>query len=147
MAEYKSEEVRLHASAETVYEKLSNLEGLKELLGKLDENQIPADKREMFEQINITADTITIPGGGPVGQITLRLTDKVAPRLIKLVGEGTPVPVSLVLNIQPETADTCEAQVVFDLAIPAMLKPMVAGPLSKMTAQFAQVLQSIPFGK
>lgn len=144
MAEYRSEETPIKASAEAVFKKLSNLEGLRELLERVPQEQVPADQRDLFNQVSITADTISFPAG-PVGQLTLQLTETVDPTFIKLEGVGAPVPMALMLHIHPSTEVSCSVQVVIDLAIPAMLKPMVSGPLNKMTGQFAQMLRNLPF--
>ncbi|MDE6408992.1 MAG: hypothetical protein K2K81_01935 [Muribaculaceae bacterium] len=144
MAEYKSAETPVKASAEAVYKKLSNLEGLKELLSRVPEDQVPADQRELFNQIQITPDTLSFPAG-PVGNLTLRLTETVEPTFIKLEGVGTPVPMALILHIYPSTEVSCSVQVVIDLHIPAMLKPMVSGPINKMVSQFAEMFRNLPF--
>lgn len=143
MATYKSETVGLAYPAETVFGKLSNLEGLGNVIKNIPEDKVPADQRAMLEQVNVTSDTITFPGG-PVGSITLRLNDLKSPSLISLVGQGTPVPLTLAMHITPLTPETCEAYVEIDLQIPAMLKPMVNGPMQKMTGQFAQMLRQVP---
>lgn len=90
MAEYKSAETPVKASADAVFNKLSNLEGLKDLLSRVPEEQVPADQRDLFNQIQITPDTISFPAG-PVGNLTLQLTETVKPTFIKLEGAGTPV--------------------------------------------------------
>lgn len=144
MAEYKSAETPIKASAEAVYRKLSNLEGLKELLSRVPEEQVPADQRDLFNQIQITPDTISFPAG-PVGNLTLQLTETVEPTFIKLEGVGTPVPMALMLHIHPSTDVSCSVQVEIDLQIPAMLKPMVSGPINKMVSQFADMLRNLPF--
>ena len=144
MATYKSSEVSLHAPAETVYAKLSNLENLRSLLDKVPADQIPEDKRQMFDSIHITPDAISVPGG-PVGALTFRVKEKEEPSLIKLEGEGAPVAMSLTMHITPDGEDHSRAQAVIDIAIPPMLKPMVNGPLQQMADQFSQVLKAIPF--
>lgn len=144
MAEFKSTPVTLHAPAETVFGKLSNLDNLKTLLENVPEESIPESKRDLFNQIELTSETITIPGG-PVGAITLRISERTAPTLVKLSGEGTPVPLHLALRITPLGSDSCEAQVSIDLAVPPMLKPMISGPVQKMCDQFASVLRAVPF--
>ncbi len=145
MALFKSEEVTLHASAEKAFERLANLEGLGELIKGADQAGIPNEQREMLDNIDITSDTITIPGG-PTGPITLRKTETIPPTLIKMEGEGTPVALSLTLRLRPINEDSCEATVEIDIAIPTMLKPMISGPLQKMTDQFSQMLRALPFG-
>lgn len=144
MATFNSEEVSLNAPAEAVFVKLSNLENLRSLLDKVPADQIPADKLEMFNSITITPDSITVPGG-PVGALTFKVKEKINPYLIKLEGEGAPVPLSLAMHISPLGADASSAKVVIDIAIPTMLKPMVSGSIQKMADQFSQILRAIPF--
>ncbi|MDE6717646.1 MAG: hypothetical protein K2J70_05560 [Muribaculaceae bacterium] len=144
MAEYKSEETPIKASAEAVFKKLSNLEGLKEMLDRVPQEQVPDDQRDLFNQVSITADTISFPAGS-VGQLTLQLTETIVPTFIRFEGVGAPVAMALMLHIRPSTEVSCSVQVVIDLAIPAMLKPMISGPLNKMTEQFAQMLSKLPF--
>lgn len=144
MASYRSEEVTLGAPAERVFEKLDNLQGLGDMIKNAPADQIPDDKRRMLEQITVTPDTISFPAG-PMGAMTLRKTQSVAPTLLRLEGEGTPVPMSLTLNIIPMGEETSSASVEIDLQIPAMLKPMVNGPMQKMTTEFANMLRAVPF--
>ncbi len=144
MATYKSDEVTLKASAESVFDRLSNFESLKNLLAQVPEDQIPADKKEMFDSIRLTNDTIELPGG-PVGAIRLKVVERTSPSRITLKGEGTPVPLQLQLDIHPVDDTACRAQAKIDLEIPAMLRPMISGPMQKMTEQFGSVLRSIPF--
>lgn len=144
MTTIKSEKTRINAPAEKVYERLSNLENLKPLLERVPKDQIPEDKRAMFENLEITADTISIPAG-PVGNIVMRITDRLPYSLISLSGEGSPVPMGMQLEIESLGPEESEVQVAINLEIPAMLKPMVAGPLKKIVDQFGQVLGAIPF--
>ena len=144
MANYKSENVTLAAPAEKVFDKLSNLEGLKEMLARVPADSIPEEHRATFDNLEITPDAITLPGG-PVGNLTLRMKRKERPEYIELAGEGTPVPMALTLNIRPLPGDTCEARAEVELAIPAMLAPMVSGPMKKMVQQFADMLRAIPY--
>lgn len=144
MATYSSEQVNINAPAENVFDRLNNLEGLGSLLMNAPVDGIPEDKRDLLNQVQVTADTITFPCG-PVGSITLRKDAAERPVMIRLVGESTPVPLSLTLNIRPENEISCSARISIDIQIPAMLKPMVSGPLQKMVDQFATMLRSIPF--
>lgn len=143
MATYKSEVVSLAYPAETVFGKLSNLEGLGGVLKNIPTDQIPADQMAMLDKVKVTPDTISFPGG-PAGDITLKVAETVSPTMIRMEGIGTPVPLSLTLNISPLTPETCETFVQIDIQIPAMLKPMVNGPLQKMADQFAQMLRQVP---
>lgn len=143
MAIYSSDSVTLSSSAENVYSKFSNLENLRALLDKVPADSIPDDKRAMYESITITPDSITVPGG-PVGALSFKVVEKCEPSLIRLNGEGSPVPLTLSMNITPVNADSCKVKVDIDIALPAMLKPMVGGHIQKMADQFSQVLKAIP---
>lgn len=144
MTTVKSDRIQIAAPAERVYEKLTNLENLRPLLENVPRENIPEDKRELFDNLKITSDSITIPAG-PVGEITLRMADCMPYSLIQLVGESAPVPMMMTLEIDEKDAEACEVQVGISLDIPVMLKPMVSGPLRKIVDQFAKVLGAINF--
>ena len=144
MAKYSSGEVRMNGSAETVFNKLSNLQNLRDLLDKVPADRVPEDKRAMFENLEITNDTIVIPGG-PMGSLTLRVVERVVPSLIKLAGEGLPIALSLSMHIKPESDTSSKANVDIDMDIPAMLKPMIGGQIQKMASQFGDMLGAISF--
>lgn len=144
MAVYKSDEVSLAVAADKVFSKLSNLEGLGNILKNVPEDKIPADKRQALEQVSVTSDSISFPGG-PAGAITLRMAEKAEPSLIRLEGVNTPVPLSMMLHIISTGEETSEAQVEVDIKIPAMLKPMIGGTMQKMVNEFANMLRSIPY--
>lgn len=143
MATYKSEVVSLAYPAETVFGKLSNLEGFGGILKNVPADKVPADQLAMLEQVRVTPDTISFPAG-PAGEVTLKVAETDAPNLIRMEGFGTPAPMSLTLHITPLTPETCESYVQIDIQIPAMLKPMVNGPLQKMADQIAQMLRQVP---
>lgn len=144
MATYKSEETTIPQPAEKVYSRISNLEGLGEMIKNVPEDKIDAEKRAMLEQVRVSADTISFPAG-PAGEVTLKLVEAVEPSLLRMEGVGTPVPISLSMFLTPIAADMCTARVEIDIKIPAMLKPMVSGPLQKMVDQFAQMLRNLPY--
>lgn len=144
MADFKSKETVLNANADAVYKKLSNLEGLGKMLSEIPEDKVPADQKEMLAQVKVTPDSISFPAG-PAGNLTMKLAECVEPTLIRLEGVDAPVPMSMSMHIFPIDDHACQAQVEVNLQIPAMLKPMVSGPLNKLVEQFAQMLHNIPF--
>ena len=144
MSIYSSDKITLNAPANTVYDKLANLENLKGMLDKVPADRIPEDKRQMFENIRITPDTIEVPGG-PMGNLLFRVTERKAPSLIKLQGEGIPVEMSLALHLEPLSDTSSTAKVDLDINLPAMLKPMIGGQIQKIANQFGEVLGAIPF--
>lgn len=145
MASFKSEPAVISAPAEKVYKKLSNLDNLASFLANVPSDRIPDTKqREMLQQIKIDHDSISVPGG-PVGAVRMVVTERIPDTLVKLEGEGTPVAMSMLLHIDSKGTDTSEVWIEFDIQIPAMLAPMVKGPLQKMVDQFSTLVKLIPF--
>jgi carbon monoxide dehydrogenase subunit G len=144
MAKFSSERLPVEASAETVYNKLSNLDNLRSLIANVPVDALPEDKRKMMESIAITSDSITVPAG-PVGEIKLKMDRCESPRFISMNGEGTPVEVKIELEIEGQGEGRCMVSDSIDVAIPAMLKPMVSGPLQQAVDQFIKIIAAIPY--
>lgn len=144
MSEYKSDVKHISASADTVYERLSNLENLRSFIDKIPEDKIPADKLEAIKQMELTADSITVPGG-PTGAITLNIVERVPGSLIVLKPDAIPMELKLELRIDSVSDDESTLQVVIVADIPMMLRPMVKGPFNQLVTQFADMLGSIPY--
>lgn len=147
MAEYKSQQVALRGSAQCVYSKLSNLEALRSLLDKVPTEQIPDEQRQMFDNITITPDSLSIPSAGPIGNITLRKDGCIDPSLVRLVGVGTPVPIALMLSIEPVDDSQANGQIIVEIEVPMILKPMIAGPINKLVTQIANFLPTLNFAE
>jgi len=147
MATFNSNEVTLRGNRDDVFARLSNPEALKSFLDKTPREMIPDDKLSLLDSIEITHDTISI-SGGPTGKLTLRLSEAIEPSRIVYEGIGTPVRLALEFQLLPGAIeDTCGATVGITADIPAMLKPMISGPLQKGAGQFAQMLATIPSWK
>ncbi|MDE6559246.1 MAG: SRPBCC family protein [Muribaculaceae bacterium] len=144
MAVYKSSGRAVFAPAAAVYNKLSDLNGLKGLIDNIPADVVPEDKKELLAGVRITSDSISFPAG-PVGEITLRVAEKIEPSLISLEGVGTPVALNLRLELAGIAASECEAVVALEIAIPPMLKPMVGGSLQKMVDQFADIIERLKY--
>lgn len=142
MATFSSESVLINTPAETVYDKLSDLNNLKTMLADAPADQIPEDKRELLDSIVIEGDTVTIPGG-LVGAVTLRQTVKRPYSLIELQAENTPAPLTLRLEISSRSAESCEVRVDIDIQVPKIMVPMIKGPLQQMADQFGQMMKSL----
>lgn len=144
MAEFKSAEIKIDASAEKVFDKLSDLGNLQSFLDKIPEDKIPADKLEQFKNLEITPDSISIQGG-PTGSVKLDVIERVRPSLVKLKAANIPLSLTLAVAINAIDEEHSSTQVIIDADIPAILKPMVAGPLQQIADQFSTVMSAIRF--
>lgn len=145
MATFKSQSAGVSASPEAVYGRLSDLSSLKSLLDKVPADRIPADKRELFDSIRIDNESIAFPAG-PVGELRLVVAERREPSLVRMKGEGAPVPLEIAVEIAPAPVGS-ELTVEMSLGVPAMMLPMLKGTVQKAVDQFAQVLTSIPYSE
>lgn len=144
MTEFHSQENVHNVPARVVFDKLSDLSSLKTFLANVPEDKIPADKREMFESLEIEPDYIQIQGG-PTGSIKLVVTERVSPALIRLKADNIPMDVCLLLRITPVDEAQCRTQVAIEADIPIFLKGMVSKPMQQVVDQFAQLLAAVNF--
>ena len=142
MAVFKSHTVSVPVSADVLFDKLTDMSSLRAMLQNVPADKIPSDQREMFDAVEVGDDYISFPTPA-VGNVKLQMAEKVRPSKVRLEGVGTPVALSLILDIEPESADSCRGTVSIDITIPAILKPMVAGPLDKLITQFADMLPAV----
>ena len=105
---------------------------------------MPADKLEQLRKVEITPDSLTLPGG-PTGAVTLRLARCERPSLISLKAADLPIDITLQLHLRPLTENTTEVQCVIDADVPMMLRPMVKGPLQQVADKVAELMGGIPF--
>ena len=143
-SEFKSREVVARGNAEAIYDLLSNPENLRNLIDNVDESRVPADKLEQLRKVQITSDSITLPGG-PTGSVTLRLDKCEKPSLISLKAADLPIDIILELHLRTLTADTTEAQCTIKADVPMMLRPMVKGPLQQVADKVVELIAGIPF--
>jgi hypothetical protein len=149
MADFKSDRVALHGTAQDVFDKLSSPEKLRDILNQrytqvseMTGNSLPDNVREALKNIELTQDGIIIKGG-PTGDVQLRKGDNKPYSLVKYDGVNTPVPIGIEFRLNDEGA-TASAQVVITANIPVFMKPMIAGPMDKAVKMFASLLEKIP---
>ena len=136
MAQYESSVKCIPYSQERVYAKLedlNNLEGLKD--------KLPADK---IKDLTYSRDeaTVNVP---PVGNVTIRVVEREEPKCIKLEAVGSPLPVTLWIQIIPNGAEGSKMRVVVKAEINFMLKAMIEKPLKEGIEKIAEALSLIAY--
>lgn len=141
MAEFKGKSVELPASAADVYARLADFSNLGEQLEK-----VPAEYRAKIGDVKFTTDTIVITAA-PAGEITLAITERVPSERIVLEAQSSPVPLSMVIAIEPG-ADAGHSKVtpVATVEIPPMLKPFVGPKMQEAADRFGDMLKTIFHG-
>lgn len=142
MAEYTSQPVSLGKSAAEIYDKLTDMQGLAQMLTNAPMDMVPDEQRKLLSDIHIDENSIEIPGG-PVGSITLVKSTCTPTSLVSFEGKGTPVPLVLAAHLQSTGSDSCDVTVEVSISVPAMMKPMLNGPMNKLVTQVADHLKAL----
>lgn len=117
-------------------EKFSDFRGMQ---ARLDE--MPAEERGLIGDVAFTQDSIVITTP-QVGAITLRATQRTPDRVV-MQAEGSPVPMSITVEMHPVAADQTEVVGKMDVEIPVMLKALVGPALQKAVDQFGEIFAKL----
>lgn len=123
-------------SQEQVYNKLSDLNNLKEMKEKL-----PEDKLKDFE---CDSDTMTL-GVGPVGKLTLRVIEREPHKCIKFETAESPIPFNLWIQLVPGGESECKMKLTVGLEVNPLMKGMVQRPLRDALEKMVDTLSSLEY--
>ena len=135
MTTYSSKPVEVAMSASTVFDRISNLG-----------NQLPEEVKAKIGSVTFTEDTIVI-NAAPMGDMTLRVTERVPARRLALTAENAPVPIILSVNLDEKGAESTEVVTSIDVEMPAMLRPMVGPKLQEAAEKFGDMIKNLAFVK
>ncbi len=136
MSQYESSVKCIPYSQERVYAKLEDLNNLESLKDK-----IPADKVKEFTYDRDEA-TVNVP---PVGNVTIRVVEREVPKCIKFEAVGSPIPVTMWIQIIPNGEDASKMRIVVKAEINFMLKAMIEKPLKEGIEKIAEALSLIAY--
>ena len=134
MATYKSKQVTISHPIEEVYEKISNIGAYQQKLDSL-----PAEVKDKLGDVRFEPDAIVITAA-PVGEIRFAVKERIKPSFVKLSAEQSPVPLTLSVNLTPDSDSSTSAVSQIDVEIPAMLKPMVGGKMQEAADKFGELI-------
>lgn len=139
METYESNIVQIQASAQQIFDKLSNLENLQPLI-----NNLPPEATQKVKDIAVTPDTcrFSIENFGEMG---FKIIEREPCKTIKFSGDATPVEVYLWIQLVEKEAYNTKMKVTLKADIPFILKMMVGSKLKDGVNQIATVLSKIPY--
>lgn len=150
LSKYESEVKQLSLPQAEAFARFSDLRNLGTLRDKLQdpevqakmEQHVPSDKlseaRRQLESMQFDADSVTL--STPVGGITLRVVERDEPKLIKLQSEGSPMPLTVWLQLLPVGPAESKLKVTVGAEVNMFLKGMVSKPLQQAADGLANIL-------
>ena len=143
----------ISAPVERVYATLSNLENLRPLIERAQNDEGLREKMrqagqgnalKQLKDIEITADSIAIPT--PMfGTISMHIIEREEGKCIKFETQQSPVKANLWIQTLPVSSDQSKMKLTIDADIPFMLKAMVGGKLKDGVEKIADALAMINY--
>ena len=94
-----------------------------------------------MENMQFDQDSVSL--ASPVGNITLAVVERDAPKLIKFEGQGTPIPLYLWLQLLPVSTYECKLRVTIGAEVNIFMKGMVSKPLQQAAEGLANILAAV----
>ena len=124
MQEYQSKQQQILRPAEMIFEAISRFDRLTPAL---------ADKVEEWQA---TEDTCSFKAKGFT--VKLRITDRVAPKHVKVEGDGVPMDFAFLIQLHPVSETYTRMRLVLHAELNMMLKMMIGSKLQGALDQIAE---------
>lgn len=146
MESFKSNPHVVACDAATIYSKLTNPSLIKNQIDA-HADKIDGEARQHLDTVKFTEDSIAIQS--PMGEVTLALDheNSVEGRRVVYTATSSPVPISMVVNLEPQPDETTMSTAELQLELPFFLRKMVEGQLQEGANRFGELLTHIPFDR
>lgn len=136
MTNFESSVKVIPYSQERVYEKLSDLSNLETVKSRLPEDKVS----------DLSFDTDTLSFNVPqLGQLTLKIVERVPFSGIKLETTNSPLPFNLWIQLVAVTDESCEVKVIIGMEINPFMKAMIQKPLKEGLEKMVDMLAIIQY--
>lgn len=146
MEKFKSDKFTINCNIQSVFDKLSNPSHYKSMLEE-NADKLPPEAKAQLDKINFTEQGISMES--PMGNVVLAI-DKdatVSPNRIAYTAVGSPIKVSLVVELKQVDENVTEECAAIEIDIPFMLKAMVGPKLKEGAQKFGEAIAKIPYDK
>lgn len=146
MESFKSTPHAIACSAATVYSKLTNPSLIKQLLEE-HADKIQGEAKQHLDTVKFTEDAVSIQS--PMGEVTLSLDheNSIDGERVVYTASQSPVPINMVINLEPQPDDTTMSTAELQLKLPFFLRKLVEGQLQEGANRFGELLALIPFDR
>lgn len=156
LTKYESSIKTIPSKCDIVYERLADLRNLAKVRDFLSDTerrtalaaQIPVEKLRQMEDTfkSMTFDTDSVSISVPMaGNITLFITEREAPKLIKFTAKGIPVAANLWIQLLPLGDEACKLKVTAGAELNFFIKSMVDKYAPIAVERLSEMLASLPY--
>ena len=146
MESFKSNPHAIACDAATIYSKLTNPTLIKNQI-EANADRIDGEIRQHLDTVRFSEDAIAIQS--PMGEVTLSLDheNSIEGQRVVYTASQSPVPINMVINLEPQPDDTTMSTAELQLKLPFFLRKMVEGQLQEGANRFGELLAHIPFDR
>ena len=146
MESFKSSPHAIACSAATIYSKLTNPSLIKNLIEE-HADKIEGEARQHLDTVKFSEGSISIQS--PMGEVSLSLDreQSIEGQRVVYTASQSPVPINMVINLEPQPDDTTMSTAELQLQLPFFLRKMVEGQLQEGANRFGDLLARIPFDR
>ena len=146
MESFKSVPHAIACDATTIYSKLINPSLIKNQIDA-HADKIDGEARQHLDTVKFGEDSIAIES--PMGEVTLALDheNSIEGRRVVYTASQSPVPINMVINLEPQPDETTMSTAELQLNLPFFLRKMVEGQLQEGAERFGELLARIPFDR
>lgn len=137
MSIYAGQPVTVGQPVEEIYTKLSSLDSLGDKIA-----DAPEELKAKLGDVKFENGAIVIPNP-QIGELRLEFTEKIYPSKLVLTAVSSPIPASVVIELEPLDESNSKITPSMDVEVPAMLRPFIGGKLQKAADQFGEMLLKI----
>lgn len=133
MAKYKAKAVTVAMPAEAIASKFEDLTAFQSALDKL-----PSDVAAKVGDVSFEKDALII-NTPQLGAITLKVVERTSSR-VAMSAVGSPVPLTLAVDLDAKDASETELQTAIEVEIPAMLRPLIGSKMQEAADKFGDLM-------
>lgn len=134
MAKYESKPVAVNQPVEVLFDRFSDISLFQQRI-----NEIPQEERAKLGDVTFEPDAICL-NTPQVGQLKFKVTERIAPGHVVFSAIGSPIPLSMAIDITA-TSDTSSTVVTaIEVDIPAMLRPLIGGKMQEAADKFGEMI-------
>ena len=146
MESFKSSPHAIACSAATIYSKLTNPSLIKNLIDE-HADKIEGEARQHLDTVKFSEGSISIQS--PMGEVSLSLDreQSIEGQRVVYTASQSPVPINMVINLEPQSDDTTMSTAELQLQLPFFLRKMLEDQLQEGANRFGDLLARIPFDR
>lgn len=137
MAKYESKPVTVNQSVEVLFDRFSDISLFQQKI-----EEIPAEHRAKLGDVTFESDAICI-NTPQVGQLKFKVTERTAPGHIVFSAVGSPIPLSMIIDITAVDEQSANVSTAIDVEIPAMLRPLIGGKMQEAADKFGEMIANL----